>query len=188
MEHNTYTAFAGSERIVTADLAGALTAVKAALERESGAGVLVFDDETGKQVDFDLRGSVDDVIARALPPKPKPGPGRPSLGVKAMEVTLLPRHWEWLERKDRNVSAALRRVVEAAMKSESPEDRAKDRIEAADRELWVLAGNLEDCEEASRALYARDFKRFKSIARKWPRDVGEHLVALALRADGVSNI
>ncbi|MFY0534142.1 DUF2239 family protein [Nannocystis pusilla] len=32
-------------------------------------------------------------------PPARTGPGRPKLGVVSREVSLLPRHWEWLERQ-----------------------------------------------------------------------------------------
>jgi hypothetical protein len=48
------------------------------------------------------------VVARLVPR------GRPKLGVVAREVTLLPRHWEWLATQPGGASVALRRLVEAA--------------------------------------------------------------------------
>ncbi len=77
--------------------------------------MLVFEVETGRQVDFDLRGEIQDVLERAMQGQRR-GPGRPKLGVTSREVTLLPRLWGWLETQPSGTSAALRRLVEQAMK------------------------------------------------------------------------
>jgi len=183
METTTFTAFDGACRVVTGDLEAALRGIKRYLDEGSGRSVLVFNDETGEQVDFDLRGTEDDVLARALPPKPKPGRGRPALGVVCGEISLLPRHWDWLARQQPNISATLRRLVDDAIRNEPASTRAKRAVEAADRVLWGLAGNLPNCEEASRALYTRDFSRFRELIQSWPEDIGKHLSILAGRAE-----
>ncbi|MCX7024774.1 MAG: DUF2239 family protein [Spirochaetes bacterium] len=183
MEPNTFTAFAGTRLIVSGNLSNMLKGVKARLETHGDDRVLIFEDETGKQVDFDFRGTIEDVLARVAPEKNKPGPGRPSLGVVCGEVSLLPRHWEWLERQQHNVSATIRRLVDDAIRTEPPEAKARYAIEAADRVMWVLAGDLPGCEEASRALYAREFDRFGSFAKAWPADVAAHLRALAAKGE-----
>jgi hypothetical protein len=130
-------------------------------------------------VDFDLRGSLDEVLARALPATPRPGPGRPKLGVVAREVTLLPRHWEWLEQQPNGISAALRRLVDEARKRSPDEESARLAREAASRFMWAVAGNLPDFEEASRALFAGNRERLRSLTREWPADVRSHLFRLA---------
>jgi hypothetical protein len=85
--------------------------------RERARPSLVFEDATGKQVEFDLRGTLEQVLARARPEGPeRAGPGRPKLGVVSREVSLLPRHGEWLERHPQGISAALRRLVDDARK------------------------------------------------------------------------
>jgi uncharacterized protein len=179
MEETTYTAFRGSRRLATGDLRSVIAAVKT--EVPSDELILFFEDTTGGQVDFDLRGTVDEVLARVIPAATRPGPGRPRLGVVSGEVSLLPRHWEWLERQQHNISATIRRLVEEAIRNEPDAARARHAIEAADRELWVLAGNLPGCEEASRALYAGDSARFTSLAVQWPPDIAQHLCAMAER-------
>jgi hypothetical protein len=47
---------------------------------------LIFHDQTGKQVDFDLRGSIREVLERVAPKPVRTGPGRPRLGVTSREV------------------------------------------------------------------------------------------------------
>lgn len=182
MEQTQYTAFSGDRLIATGALSEMLSGVKTLLDAKGSSSVLIFKDDTGEQIDFDFRGTIDEVLLRARPPKPKTGPGRPSLGVVCGEVSLLPRHWEWLQRQQNNVSAAIRRLVDDAIRNEPASAKAQRAVEATDRELWALAGNLPGCEEASRALYARDFARFRCLIQDWPPDVANHLSTLAGRA------
>src|SRR5687768_12988418 len=104
------TAFSGARRLAAGPLTRVAVAVKRALEAAPGQPVLVFDDADGRVVDLDLRGDDAAVVARLEAPR---GPGRPKLGVVAREVTLLPRHWEWLAGQPGGASVALRRLVEA---------------------------------------------------------------------------
>src|SRR4051812_33207367 len=114
----SYTSFEGTRRIVSGDLPTMLLGTKAVLDAGTEATVLIFEDETGRQVDFDFRGTPAEVLERADAGKPRPGPGRPKLGVISREVSLLPRHWDWLERQPSGISAALRRLVDEARKRE----------------------------------------------------------------------
>jgi hypothetical protein len=174
----THTAFAGTRRLVRGDLETTLRATKVYLDQSGGERVLVFEDATGRQVDFDFSGTPDEVVARALPPPPRPGPGRPRLGVVSREVSLLPRHWEWLEAQPQGASAALRRLVDAARKQEPERERARLLRDAASRVMWVMAGDLPGFEEASRALFADEPDRFRALVRDWPADIREHLEAM----------
>jgi hypothetical protein len=146
------------------------------------AQLLAFDTETGKHVDFDLRGTRDEALARVLPPERKRGPGRPRLGVVCSEVCLLPRHWDWLERQPRSASATLRRLVDAARKSETAEDRARESIDTAARFMWDMAGDFEGFEEATRALYARKWGVFHRLITPWPEDVKKQIDELTAPA------
>ncbi len=106
----TFTAFAGAERVVRGTLEETLREAKRRLDADPELRLLIFEDASGKQVDFDFRGTLDQVLSRARPERPaRAGPGRPKLGVVSREVSLLPRHWEWLERQPQGISAALRR-------------------------------------------------------------------------------
>jgi hypothetical protein len=122
-------------------------------------------------VDFDLRGELNEVMSRALPPRPRSGPGRPKLGVVSREVSLLPRHWAWLEQQPNGASAALRRIVDQARKREPGEQRARLAREAVGRVMSAMAGNLPGYEEASRALYAANRARFEDLILHWPHDI-----------------
>lgn len=115
-------------------------------------------------------------------PKPKrPGPGRPRLGVVGREVTLLPRHWEWLDAQPSGASAALRKLVETAMREGRDAERARRLRDGAYRFISFMAGDFPNFEEASRALFAQDYDRFRSLVASWPADVRDHLLKLVDR-------
>lgn len=174
----TYTAFRGQQRVLTASLPDLLTHLKS---EETPTDILVFDDQTGRQTDFDLSGTLEDVLMRH-DPAPKPGPGRPKLGVTPREITLLPRHWEWLDRQRGGASATLRRLIDEARKAD-PEGEARAQAQAAtDRFLNVVAGDLPGYEEATRALYAGDRAAFTARMADWPGDIREHALFLGAAA------
>jgi hypothetical protein len=186
----TYTAFAGVRQLASADLKTVLLQTKAYLDQggnESKDLVLIFEDATGKQVDFDFRGTPEEVMQRAGEMEgteaPRTGPGRPKLGVVAREVTLLPRHWEWLESQPNGISAALRRLVDEARKREPGKQRARQVRDAVSRFLWVMAGNLPDFEEASRALFAADRDHLEALTQAWPEDIRSYLLRRVLEAE-----
>jgi uncharacterized protein len=181
----TYACFVGQRLIATGPLGAILTRVKEEFERDRGTPFLIFEDHTGRQVDFDLRGSLEEVLARAQPSAVKPGPGRPKLGVVSREVTLLPRHWEWLEAQPSGASAAIRRLIEDARKREPEAQRLRTGREALGRFLSAMAGNLPGYEEASRALYEGDRERFGGLIRDWPVDIRAHVERLSERAFAV---
>lgn len=180
------TAFEGERRLAAGTLAEVAVEVKRVIDRGESAPVLVFDDETSEQVEIDLRGSVDDVLkrlegSRSTNDEPR-GPGRPRLGVVAREVTLLPRHWEWLNGQPGGASAALRRIVDEARRGNQKRDRVRKAQEAAYRFLSAMGGNLPGFEEANRALFAGDAGRFTSEVAAWPVDVRDHATRLARAA------
>lgn len=142
---------------------------------------MVLEDATGRLVELDLRGSADDAAARlsaGSPPAPKPTRGRPRLGVTAREVTLLPRHWEWLASQPGGASAALRRLVDQARRENSSQDAERRLQEVAYRAMTVLAGDRPGYEEAARALFANDRERFEALTSDWPRDIGDYIRSL----------
>jgi len=171
----TYTAFAGAARVGAGELATLLPVIKARFDADPSETVLVFEDQTGRQVDFDLRGPLEQVIERALPRRKQAGPGRPRLGVTSREVSLLPAHWDWLEAQPAGISGTLRRLVEEARRREPGKQRARAAREAAGRVMTALGGDRANFEEASRALYARDHARVLGLIRTWPPDIRAHL-------------
>lgn len=126
--------------------------------------LLAFDDDTGGQVDLDLS-----------QPAPRPR-GRPALGVEAREVTLLPRHWEWLAAQPGGASVTLRKLVEAAKRAGRSE---RECLDAACRFLTVMAGDRPGYEEATRALYGGDRDNFDALCVLWPHAVAEYARRLA---------
>ncbi|ANN68459.1 DUF2239 family protein [Bordetella bronchialis] len=105
------------------------------------------------------------------------GRGRPRLGVIAREVTLLPRHWEWLNAQPGGASVALRKLVEAGMRDRGSRERA--RREAAYRFMSAMAGDMPGFEEATRALFAADTHAMAGHMAAWPDDIREHALRLA---------
>ena len=169
---DTYTAFAGGKCFATGSLSDVLPKAK----EHGDDGLLIFHDRTGKQVDFNFRGTLQEVLDRALPKPPNTGPGRPKLGVVSREVSLLPRHWEWLEEQSNGASAALRRLIDDARKRDSGELEERRRVEAAGRVMTAMAGDLPGFEEAYRALYTRDIDRLRLLISDWPKDVQTYLL------------
>jgi hypothetical protein len=171
----TYSAFAAQARIAGGELGAMLRKTKAYLDRAEDPRVLIFEDQTGQQVDFDFSGTLAEVLQRAAPAAPeRPGPGRPKLGVVSREVSLLPRHWAWLEAEPQGISAALRRLVDEAKKKNPGEQRARQARDAVSKFLTAMAGNLEHFEEATRALFAGDHARFVELTAGWPVDIRQH--------------
>ena len=170
-EVTTYTAFADDRMVASGPLRPMLAAAKSFLEKKPAVRLLVFEDHSGREVDFDFRGTLEEVLARALPPAAAARPGRPKLGVVGREVSLLPRHWEWLEQQPSGISAALRRLVDEARKREPGKQRARALREAAGRFMTAMAGDRPGFEEATRALYAGDERRLEGLVSSWPVDV-----------------
>ncbi len=195
-----HTAFAGHRMLAAGTLADVALAVKRATDAGGDAAILVFDDQTGKQVDLDLRGDdaavaqrhgaraellAADIPAEAAADEAQPrGRGRPKLGVVAREVTLLPRHWDWLGTQPGGASVALRKLVEQARRDNEAQDRRRERQEAAYRFMSSMGGNLPGFEEATRALYAGDRERFAQQIAAWPEDVRGYAMQLAWHGSG----
>jgi uncharacterized protein len=183
---NQVTAFAGSERIAAGDPLQVALAAKELIDAGDLRSILLFDNVTGKQGELDLRGTPEEIAMRltvASPPPPvgvKRSPGRPKLGVVGREVTLLPRHWEWLNAQPGGASVALRKLVEQARRENEPQDRVRMSREAAFRFMTALAGDEPGFEEASRALFAGDADRFDELVRAWPIDVGDFTRTLSV--------
>ena len=179
----TYAAFAGDQLLSTGPLTDVLAAVKLTQDGGETRSILIFNNQTGKEVDFDFRGSLDEVLARVKPKSVAKGPGRPRLGVESREVTLLPRHWAWLQRQPSGASAALRRLVEEASRIKNPDEETRRARDAAYSFMSVMAGNRPGFEEAARALYAGDMAGFASITKAWPTDIRTHLSRLLTPAN-----
>ena len=185
MNTQRYIAFEGTRRIAEGALATVAKATKSVIDRGEAAPVLIFDARTSEPVELDFRGNTADVVARfaaneipAGAPEAR-GPGRPKLGVVAREVTLLPRHWDWLRAQPGGASVALRKMIDAARNESGDRDGARAAQEAAYRFMRAVGGNLPNFEEAARALFAGDREKFSRMVAAWPVDVRDHAVALA---------
>ena len=102
----------------------------------------------------------------------------------AKEVTLLPRHWDWLNVQPGGASVALRKLVDEARKTRGDRDRVRAAQEAAYRFMSAIAGNLPGFEEATRALFAYDRRSFTHLVANWPEDVRSYAVRLAFADQG----
>jgi hypothetical protein len=169
----TFTAFCDEHRLASGRLDQLALVI-----RQTDQQVIVFSDETGAQIDLDLRGSDGDIVARyGAPPRRR---GRPRLGVVAKEVTLLPQQWDWLQQQPGGASVALRCLVEASRRDSRSLARAA--ANAAYAFMSAMAGNRPGFEEAARALFAADGDRFRTLTRDWPTDIRDHARRLAAPA------
>jgi uncharacterized protein len=166
------TAFRGTQLLVSGPVAEVILALRKVPE---DAGILVFDDQTGKGIDLDVRG----VLPQPEPATETRGRGRPKLGVIPREVTLMPRHWDWLNAQPGGASVALRKLVEEARRSSGDHDRVRAAQNAAYNFMSAMAGDLPGFEEAARALFAHDRRGFAERIASWPPDIRDHAVKLA---------
>ena len=177
-----FTAFIGTRRLASGSLDQVALAAKKAVDRGARQPVLIYNDSTGRSIDIDSRGSDAEILARLARPAPSSlarGRGRPRLGVVAREITLLPRHWQWLGSQPGGASVAIRKLVEAARRANQETDQLRQRQEAAYHFMLAMAGNEPNFEEASRALFANDRRRFDELVGAWPADVRDHAAKLA---------
>ena len=171
--HTRCSAFEGSRRIASGEFKDVAPEVKRSIARGQSA-ILVFDDSTGAVIDVSLREKVAE--------KPERRPGRPKLGVVAREVTLLPRHWEWLNLQPGGASVVLRRLVDEARRVTEASGAVRQSQEAAYRFLSAMAGNEPGFEEATRALFAGRKEDFEQLSEPWPVDVRDYGRRLATGA------
>jgi hypothetical protein len=192
MSTPTFTAFEGTRRIAGGPLdAVCIPAARAA--RRGKQPVLVFADATGRVVDLDLRGSDRELRDRARlqagelareETEQRRGPGRPRLGVVGREVTLLPRHWAWLNAQPGGASATLRRLIEKARRETEGRDRTRGARDVTYRFMAAMAGDLPGYEESLRALYRGDREAFLDGIAGWPDDLVAHVEKLTAEAFG----
>jgi len=189
-------AFAGANRIASGQLELVALKVKELIDRNDSASVLIFDGVTSEQVEIDFRGSAEQVLQRlsatetvaaaaetsADAQETARGPGRPKLGVVGREVTLLPRHWAWLNQQPGGASVALRKLVEDARRRGEERDQVRKAQESAYRFMSAMAGNQANFEEATRAFFAGDQLRFEELSEPWQIDIRDHARTLAAKA------
>ncbi len=184
--HPQYVAFAGQRLLAR----GTLLEVGARLLREPlpvRGAALLFNATTSEPADIDFEGDDASVLDRIVRREramagledTKRGRGRPRLGVVSREVTLLPRHWEWLSEQPGGASVALRRLVDEARREHVERDRTRNAREASYRFMSAVLGNAPHFEEATRALFAGDGAQFRKLVARWPKDLKAHLLTLA---------
>lgn len=194
-ERGRYTGFAGHRLIASGELTEVALKAKEWSDQGERAPLLIFEDDTGALVDLDFQGSREELLASLTRKKARAeaqekeaeetrraGPGRPKLGVVSREISLLPRHWEWLNGQPGGASATLRKLVEEALREGQGADRARRAQEAAYKFMYTLAGDFPGFEEASRAFFAKDAERFAQLIQPWPEDVRQHLQKLVASA------
>lgn len=185
---SSYTAFAGQKLLASGGLEEVALAAKALVDAGSEQSILVFNDANSQQFELDLRGSIEDVRLRyqasatAEPSSSGSHPnsrGRPKLGVVPREITLLPRHWDWLAMQPGGASATIRRLIDKARKESDGDDRIRQAQDSTYKFMLVMAGNLPHYEEALRALYAKQKDRFLEFISPWPEDIRAHILRLS---------
>lgn len=203
-----YTAFDGYRLLTSGTLDTVAIAVKHAQACGTAGPLLIFDDSTGRTIDVDLRGSDEAVRARLVASSPRGpgtiesgaaalaegnamdsspveprGRGRPKLGVVAREVTLLPRHWDWLASQPGGASVALRKLVEEARRTRQRQDAQRQAQSSAYHFMSAIAGDMPGFEEATRALFAGERTRMAALVDAWPADVRDQALKLAFGDD-----
>jgi len=191
------TAFEGENRLISGPLVEVALTVKNRLDSGSGIPILLFDDITANMLELNLCGSKQEMIGR-LPeavarleqsppqeaePERNGRRGRPKLGVVGREITLLPRHWQWLDAQPGGASVALRKLVDQARRDSGDRDRQRAATEAAYRFVTAMAGNRPGYEEAVRALFAANREGFAAQIAAWPDDIRDYAIALAFAAE-----
>ncbi|HEY0434997.1 MAG TPA: DUF2239 family protein [Phenylobacterium sp.] len=164
-----FAVFVGERLIGGGDLATSMRLARDSCE----AAPLILESASGRVIEVDPRGSGRDEA------RTKPARGRPKLGVTAREVTLLPRHWDWLSTQPGGASAALRRLVDEARRETVDADARRQITEAVYRVATTLGGDRPGYEEAIRALFARDLPAFHDRIAVWPPDIAAYLRDLA---------
>ncbi|WP_410209803.1 DUF2239 family protein [Aquirhabdus sp.] len=184
VEQSSYTVFNHQRRIATGALTQIASQVQQVITTDPQAQILAFADDTGIQTDvnwFEIQKPLELHATIQEPEEEQPRKaGRPKLGVVAREITLLPRHWEWLNQQSGGASVALRKLVEEARRENEGKDRIKRAQEATYRVMTAIAGNEAGFEEALRALYAGNRVQFEQIVQTWPVDIQTYLNQLAV--------
>ncbi|ENW78173.1 hypothetical protein F909_03859 [Acinetobacter sp. ANC 3929] len=170
----TYTAFSGSTFIASGQPAE--LAIKIKLTPKTAENILIFNDQTGRQVDLDLSGSEQEIHQRYSEPEPTKKVGRPKLGVISREITLQKKHWDWLDQQSASASAVIRKLIDKELNDPTSESNIMLAKQSTDRFMSAMLGNMPNYEEATRALYQGDREVFLKIIQDYPKDLKEYLI------------
>lgn len=128
---------------------------------------MICDDATGQVSDVDLRDA------------PPPARGRPKMDVKAQEITLLPRHWDWLSGQKGGASAVLRRLVDDAIRTSAGLCSDHERQTTTYALMSSMGGDLPNFEDALRKLFTNDWMGLATLIAAWPKDFRDYALVLA---------
>ncbi|EKU56429.1 PF09998 family protein [Acinetobacter sp. WC-323] len=170
----TYTAFSGYTLIAQAQLAD--IALKLKQLGETAETILIFNDQTGRQIDLDLSGAEQQIQQRYSEPEPEKKVGRPKLGVISREITLQKKHWDWLDQQSASASAVIRKLIDKELNDPTSESNIMLAKQATDRVMSAMLGNMPNYEEATRALYQGDREVFLKMIQDYPKDLKEYLI------------
>jgi hypothetical protein len=190
-QSSDFTAFIGNRKLASGPLEEVALAAKRAIDRGVPQPVIIYNDQTGRAMDIDSHGRDAEVLTRLARPAPPESPvarrrGRPKLGVIAREVTLLPRHWQWLGAQPGGASVAIRKLVEAARRATQEADQRRQKQEAAHHFMSAMVRDLPNFDEATRALFANAHDDFARLSAHWPKDVREHATRLGFEPGSAS--
>ncbi|WP_312967161.1 DUF2239 family protein [Acinetobacter gerneri] len=173
-------AFLGQKLLITASITEVATYLKTQVTTDEP--ILIFQDQTGKQIDLDLTGTVQDVADRYAEEMPTKKVGRPKLGVISREITLQQKHWDWLDLQSSSASAVLRKLIDHEMKNHASEYNIMLAKQATDRFMAAILGNEGHFEEATRALYQDNKAKFIKLIADFPEDLKAHVLLLSQNA------
>ena len=171
---NTYTAFVGNTRLITDSLLNVALAIKN--QQHISNPILIFEDQTGKQIDVNIIGSESDIQQRYAEPETVKKVGRPKLGVISREITLQQKHWNWLDMQNSSASAVIRKLIDQELNNSQSESNIMMAKQATDRFMSAMLGNMPNYEEATRALYQGNKEGFLELIQDYPNDLRAYLV------------
>ena len=180
-----YTAFENKKILTEGNLNEVATIVFHRLKENKSANILIFSDQSGRIIDLGFSGTERQMLERLKiychqEIQSYPGAGRPRLGVVTREISLLPKHWEWLLGQDGGASACLRKLIDEKMsESELPKKAIMFAQEKTYKFLHAIAGDLPNFENAIRYLYRKDQSSFLKQISDWPDDVQTYALKLS---------
>jgi hypothetical protein len=163
-------------QLVELDLRG--TPAEAAARATQMAKALAAAQTAPQSMSTAVSSAAPEATAAAASAAPR-GRGRPQLGVVAREVTLLPRHWEWLALQPGGASVTLRKLIDEARRTTGSKNEVRVAQERCYRFMSPVAGNLTQFEDATRALFSGKLQAFESAIAAWPKEVARYAQQLA---------
>ncbi|RZG86913.1 DUF2239 family protein [Acinetobacter venetianus] len=170
----TYTAFSGDHYLASGEMMELILKIKQL--QETTENILIFNDQTGRQTDFDYTGSEQEIRERYAEPEPTKKVGRPKLGVISREITLQKKHWDWLDQQSASASAIIRKLIDKELDDPNSESNKMLAKQATDRFMLAMLGNMPNYEEATRALYQGDREVFLKMIQDYPKDLKKYLI------------